>query len=225
MDCWQKILKDEGPRAFFKVHFLLARLFYSLFLCRATLQTCSGQLDARSCWSGTTSASLCWRPTSNRHECHTPPITSDLKTIIDHVISRSCGVRIEWYHIKIMSSLHHATHLKTSDFSLSFWSERIYISSGRTEQYWQTQAYFLALVEKYALPRALCLHQIVRFQSNGINSETLKERRLCCMIEELGIVKGNHYLVYLKMYLPTQQSRCRTPMEISCFSCYARKSM
>ena len=80
---------------------------------------------------------------------HTPPITSDLKTIIDHVISRSCGVRIEWYHIKIMSSLHHATHLKTSDFSLSFWSERIYISSGRTEQYWQTQAYFLALVEKY----------------------------------------------------------------------------
>ena len=65
------------------------------------------------------------------------------------MISRSCGVRIEWYHIKIMSSLHHATHLKTSDFSLSFWSERIYISSGRTEQYWQTQAYFLALVEKY----------------------------------------------------------------------------
>ena len=149
MDCWQKILKDEGPRAFFKVHYLLTGLFYSLFLCRATLQTCSGQLDARSCWSGTTSASLCWRPTSNRQECHTPPITSDLKTIIDHVISRSCGVRIEWYHIKIMSSLHHATHLKTSDFSLSFWSERIYISSGRTEQYWQTQAYFLALVEKY----------------------------------------------------------------------------
>ena len=182
-------------------------------------------MDARSCWWGMTSASLCWRPMSNQRARVPQPITSDLKTIIDHVISRSCGVRIEWYHIKIMSSLHHTTHLKTSDFSLSFWSERIYISSGRTEQYWQTQAYFLALVEKYALPRALCLHQIVRFQSNGINSETLKERRLCCMIEELGIVKGNHYLVYLKMYLPTQQSRCRTPMEISCFSCYARKSM
>ena len=31
MDCWQKILKDEGPRAFFKVHFLLARLFTHYF--------------------------------------------------------------------------------------------------------------------------------------------------------------------------------------------------
>ena len=149
MDCWRKILKDEGPRAFFKVHILMTGLFYSLFLCRATLQTCSGQLDARSCWWGMTSASLCWRPMSNQRARVPQPITSDLKTIIDHVISRSCGVRIEWYHIKIMSSLHHATHLKTSDFSLSFWSERIYISSGRTEQYWQTQACFLALVEKY----------------------------------------------------------------------------
>ena len=37
------------------------------------------------------------------------------------------------------------------------------------------------------------------------------------MVEELGIVKGNHYLVYFKMYLPTRESRCRTPMEISCF--------
>ena len=27
MDCWQKILKDEGPRAFFKVHYLVAGLF------------------------------------------------------------------------------------------------------------------------------------------------------------------------------------------------------
>ena len=27
MDCWRKILKDEGPRAFFKVHYLLAGLF------------------------------------------------------------------------------------------------------------------------------------------------------------------------------------------------------
>ena len=68
--------------------------------------------------------------------------------------NRSCDITIMWCQdrvisFKIMSSLHHATHLKTSDFSLSFWSECIYISSGRTEQYWQTQAYFLALVEKY----------------------------------------------------------------------------
>merc|ERR1712203_503765 len=129
---------------------------------RATSQTCSARLAALWCLSDTMSASLCLRPTSSPSM---PPAShqATFKTKYDHVKSNQD-------HVTKPPTCN--TFLKTSDFSLFLIrSYRLFAGSKRTS-IGRPGYISWYLPRHFARSKVLCLHQIVRIQSNGINCAT-----------------------------------------------------
>ena len=183
MDCWNKILKDEGPRAFFKVCLWINqyKLYVYLFF-SGQFHKCTPVHWLRACACGI-----------RRVHCSVESLRLARQQCQHHQRPRdkiwSCCP------IKIMSQKPPTcnTSLKTSDSSLS--NSIMSIICGLTHQYlnWQTRVLCLIFAKKkfgicqeslefakkvWHLPRkfttskVLCLHQIVRIQSDGINCAT-----------------------------------------------------
>ena len=119
MDCWNKILKDEGPRAFFKVCLWINQYntSYSPFPFRAISQMYSGPLVARLCLWDTTSALLCWKPTSSLTTMPTSPATSRQNMIMlsnqDHVTKASNMQHISQDQWLVSFQFDHVYHLRS----------------------------------------------------------------------------------------------------------------
>ena len=118
MDCWNKILKDEGPRAFFKVCLWINQYnTYLPFSFRAISQMYSGPLVARLCLWDTTSASLCWKPTSSPTTMPASPVTSRQNMIMlsnqDHVTKASNMQHISQDQWLVSFQFDHVYHLRS----------------------------------------------------------------------------------------------------------------
>ena len=118
MDCWNKILKDEGPRAFFKVCLWINQYnTYLPFSFRAISQMYSGPLVARLCLWDTTSALLCWKPTSSPATMPASPATSRQNMIMlsnqDHVTKASNMQHISQDQWLVSFQFDHVYHLRS----------------------------------------------------------------------------------------------------------------
>ena len=144
MDCWNKILKDEGPRAFFKVCLWINqyKLYVYLFF-SGQFHKCTPVHWLRACACGI-----------RRVHCSVESLRLAWQQCQHHQRPRdkiwSC------FPIKIMSQKPPTcnTSLKTSDSSLS--NSIMSIICGLTHQYlnWQTRVLCLIFAEKvWYLPR------------------------------------------------------------------------
>ena len=163
MDCWAKIWKDEGPRAFFKVCLWIEKKNTA-----SGHPSFTGQLHKRAPlnWLRSGACRIRWvyrSPQGIRlaHQCQHHKRPQDKIW--------SC------YQIKIMSpSLQHATPFSRPVWlPLSFWFDHIYYLRARNIQYWQTRVYCLVFAKKFCqIQGSVFTPNCENSIQNGINCVT-----------------------------------------------------